>query len=632
MLNQEVLVKAGIVLVLTAVCIKTVVGYPDGKVTKSCKDMLPHHGHDPSTSDPPYIITADKSRFSTGDEIRVTLRADSSGSKAYFKGFLIEARDAGNLNEAVGSFQLVDPTISQLLQCNDKDGSAVSHTHKDKKTEVQVVWIAPQDPPSSVRFLVTVLHKYSEYWVKIPGPVVTQYGVDPPPAETTIGGSSDAKTTTASSMLSRSFTSKGCGSSKSCLRDPDGCNPQNLTSCHFLSFRKEETSIMFELSGPAEGYVSFALSLDKWMGNDDVYLCMRDTNRVDVKAAFVSGRTHPEISSENALKDTAWRLSDGVIQCSFRRDIIPSDNQKRFPLDQRYYLFMAHGRAEDGQTHRHDRQPLISSNQKDLTGDPEDMTGSRSPLLLKYHGAFMLIAWMSTVSAGVIIARYFKPDWPEITQRTDDPYSSAHPCWFCFAFYVPRRMEQDENQQNAIKSNYNGYNGYYIGFNGNCGLSGSLLALCWVLLVRYVDSGQVYIPILDVLSCRSLLSNLLWHFSDPRQTPRVITVFLGIHQQALLLPAPWSTGLLGFIVVWFVLADLVLEVHRRGFLPIGKYFKNVKIYTEHINSEDKEEIMFVQDENESFRAESCFKNIILAVYLCGNLGFLTVLLWTIVSV
>lgn len=50
----------------------------------------------------------------------------------------------------------------------------------------------------------------------------------------------------------------------------------------------------------------------------------------------------------------------------------------------------------------------------------------------------------------------------------------------------------------------------------------------------------------------------------------VVTIFLGIHQQALLLPAPWSTGFLAFIVVWFVLADLVLEVHRRGFLPIGQ--------------------------------------------------------------
>ncbi len=75
---------------------------------------------------------------------------------------------------------------------------------------------------------------------------------------------------------------------------------------------------------------------------------------------------------------------------------------------------MAHGRAEDGeillfsffvvafvslassikrlaslspgQTHRHDRQPLISAYQTAMTGLPEDLTGSRSPLLMKYHG------------------------------------------------------------------------------------------------------------------------------------------------------------------------------------------------------------------------------------------------------
>lgn len=112
----------------------------------------------------------------------------------------------------------------------------------------------------------------------------------------------------------------------------------------------------------------------------------------------------------------------------------------------------------------------------------------------------------------------------------------------------------------------------------------------------------------------------------------VVTIFLGVHQQALLLPAPWSTGVLAAIVVWFVLADLVLEVHRRGFLPIGKYIKHFKIYTEHIHSDDKEEIVFVPDENETYSVESCFKNIVLAIYLCGNLGFLTVLLWTISAV
>lgn len=91
----------------------------------------------------------------------------------------------------------------------------------------------------------------------------------------------------------------------------------------------------------------------------------------------------------------------------------------------------------------------------------------------------MLIAWMSTVSAGVIIARYFKLDWPErnilgqkvwfqvgpcllkcgfqnvfkcessprlsvstVTPNADDPHSYAHLGQLCFAFYVQRRLEQ----------------------------------------------------------------------------------------------------------------------------------------------------------------------------------------------
>lgn len=36
----------------------------------------------------------------------------------------------------------------------------------------------------------------------------------------------------------------------------------------------------------------------------------------------------------------------------------------------------------------------------------------------------------------------------------------------------------------------------------------------------------------------------------------------------------------------------------------GKYFKNVKIYTEHINCDDKEEIVFVPDENETYSVVS----------------------------
>lgn len=39
-----------------------------------------------------------------------------------------------------------------MLSCFRQD-SAVSHTSNKPKTEVQVIWTAPQDPPPSVQFL-----------------------------------------------------------------------------------------------------------------------------------------------------------------------------------------------------------------------------------------------------------------------------------------------------------------------------------------------------------------------------------------------------------------------------------------------------------------------------------------------
>lgn len=68
-------------------------------------------------------------------------------------------------------------------------------------------------------------------------------------------------------LVSPQFSSVGCGHSRSCLRDPADCQPESDPHCFFLAFTTGEAgqSVMFELSGPAEGYVSFALSLDKWM-------------------------------------------------------------------------------------------------------------------------------------------------------------------------------------------------------------------------------------------------------------------------------------------------------------------------------------------------------------------------------
>lgn len=66
----QVLVKMWILLLLLSVCSETVICYSDGKVEAACGDMTPQHGHDPRTKNPPFNLTADKSQFSPGDEIK----------------------------------------------------------------------------------------------------------------------------------------------------------------------------------------------------------------------------------------------------------------------------------------------------------------------------------------------------------------------------------------------------------------------------------------------------------------------------------------------------------------------------------------------------------------------------------
>ncbi|XP_036378251.1 putative ferric-chelate reductase 1 [Megalops cyprinoides] len=589
-----------LMLAVMAVCFGTVAGFSNGKVTEACKSMVPNHGHHSSTKANTYSITVDKSKFSPGDQIKVTLSASKSGT-TYFKGFLIQARDTGRPSaDAVGWFTLVNNTASQLLKCGHTQGSAVSHTSDAKKTEVQAIWNSPKNAPSSVQFMVTVVQHYKVYWVKIPGPVVSQAGVTPGPLPST----TTSAETTAPSVLPGPFSAEGCGTRKSCLRDPVGCDPETDPLCSYLSFTPEGQTVLFELSGPADGYVSFALSLDKWMGNDDVYLCVRDEHKVDINAAYVAGRTHPVPAAESALTDMSWRTSDGVIQCRFRRNIhIPQDHN-RFSLNESYYLFVANGRAENGMVHRHDRQPLISTFQKVILGPAENLSGSRSPVLIKFHGAFMLVAWMTTVTTGIIVARYFKNDWPRSALFGQKVWFQVHRALMILTVLLT-------TVGFVLPFVYRGGWSRRAGTHPYFG--------CIVMALAVIQ------PLMAVLrpppdSSRRYIFNWM-HLGagTMAQIIAVFAIFLGIHQQALLLPGPWSTVVLAGFVVWGVVAELVLEFHSRGHFKIGNK-----------DAEDEEEIL--SNPKDQSNEGTLFKKVVVAVFLCGNIGFLSVLLYTISSV
>ncbi|XP_006015064.1 ferric-chelate reductase 1 isoform X2 [Alligator sinensis] len=501
-------------------------GYPNGKVTEACSSMMPLHGHYPQLT-PKHIITASETEFRPGDHIKVTLSGPD------FEGFLIQARDAENLDgPTVGSFMLVEQSICQLLTCNHVKDSAVSHTHKSKKNHLEAYWIASPNAPKHVQFLATVVEKYHIFWVKIPGPIISQPNAPP------------------------------------------------LTTIPTTPKTQPTSQPVSHLIKP---------------GDDDAYLCVNEDHRININTAFLRGRSSPVLDSENTLEDMSWRLADGVLQCSFRRKIHLSDNQRRYNLDANYYIFLADGEVgEGGPIYKHQRQPLISSGMCNVTGPPKDLGGSRSPQLIKIHGALMFVAWMTTVSIGVIVARFFKPVWPHSLLFGKEIWFQVHRTLMLttvaltsIAFILPFI--------------YRGGWSYKAGFHPYLGCTVMALAIFQPLVAGFRPSPHG--------PRRQLFNWVHWSTGTTARILAVVTMFLGMDLPALKLPYPWDTYTMIGFVAWHVGIDVLLEIH--GYCLIHK-----------VELIDGDRIHILQSLTSVEAEGRTFKQIVLTIYICGNIAFL----------
>ncbi|XP_060058119.1 ferric-chelate reductase 1 isoform X2 [Erinaceus europaeus] len=507
--------------------ISSVANYPDGGVTQSCHEMIPAHGHSPR-SDPVHNISVSQMTFRPGDQIKVTL------SGPPFKGFLLEARDAENLNgPPIGSFTC-DSQVSQLLTCENVQGSAVSHSSPSKKTEIKVYWHAPSTAPNHIQFLATVVEKYKIYWVKIPSPVISQPNALP-------------------------FTTP------------------EVTRAPFST-----VSPVSHLTKP---------------GDDDAYVCIHEDQTVYIQPSHLTGRSHPVMDPEDTLKDMAWRLADGVIQCSFRRNITLPVVKNRFDLNTSYYIFLADGTAHDGRISKHCQQPLVTYEKYDVTGSSKNIGGSRSVLLLKAHGAMMFVAWMTTVSIGVLTARFFKPVWSK-TFFGKAVWFQVHRLLMlttsaltCVAFVLPF----------IYRGGWSGHAGYHP-FLG-------CVVMIFAVLQPFLAAFR---PPLHHPR-RQVFNWTHWSIGTAARIIAVATMFLGMDLSGMSLPDPWKTyWMIGF-VAWHVGTEVILEMHAY------RLSQKVEIL-------DDTRIQILQSSTVAEVEGHAFKKAVLAIYICGNVTFLIIFL------
>ncbi|CAL8398018.1 unnamed protein product [Arctogadus glacialis] len=415
------LVRLGLILCL----LPGVRGYSSGMVAPACSNMVPSHTGSPQTGPSPFYVTSSNTTYQDGDTITVQLQ--STGATP-FKGFLLQAREVGGDETPLGSFT-VAVGDAQTLSCGLKSpNSAVSHTSPSDKNLISATWTAAaSENPKDIEFRATFVENYSRFWVSVRSPILIYSGASPnitPTAEVTTASVSSGSSTPSTLSIS----SAGCGRTKVCFSKPLNCDPAVDTGCHFMSASvsglkaKAEAEAHFELKGRGPGYVSFGFSQDQKMGNDDIYICGLDARGlVRVQHAYSTGRRKPNTLDLGKVSRVLGSLQDGVISCSFTsiNPIATQEGQTGF--DAPYYLLFAYGSSTDGEIGYHSGR--FSSSEKLTISEYKQVGAAGSPQSIRAHGALMLIAWMTTASLGMMVARYLKG-----LAKSHSPFGKA--VWF----------------------------------------------------------------------------------------------------------------------------------------------------------------------------------------------------------
>ncbi|XP_064188247.1 putative ferric-chelate reductase 1 [Anguilla rostrata] len=395
-------------LLCIACIIWTVDSYGNGMVPESCTDMVPRHPGNAQTTSSPYTVTSNMTSYKAGDAIKVTLQASSTA----FIGFMLQAREVGG-SVPVGSFTITN-TGTQRLNCNGVSNSAVTHTSAASKTNVQALWTAPSSGSlKDIEFRATFVQRTNTYWVQVKSSKVIFSG-QPGPNPTAVVQPS----------TSVGVSSSGCGSTKVCFSEPSGCDPAADANCHFMavSTSPAASTMQLELSGPSDGYIATGFSDDQEMGNDDIYICGLNSNSaVQVQHAYSTGRSAPEILSLENVTDIKTSVLNGIISCSFTSQN-PIKTQRSLSSSP-YYLMFVYGPSNNGQIQIH-TETYVSGKSLDITS-PQTVSPSL-PSIIKAHGALMLIAWMTTGSLGMLIARYMKSATRGTTCCNKDLWFLAH--------------------------------------------------------------------------------------------------------------------------------------------------------------------------------------------------------------
>ncbi|XP_056640681.1 putative ferric-chelate reductase 1 homolog isoform X2 [Diorhabda sublineata] len=208
---------------------------------------------------------------------------------------------------------------------------------------------------------------------------------------------------------------QGCGSSKLCFGFPEGCvDTQNCNGVTAVTSTGDKTFIFEVRANQNAAWVGVGLSDDTRMGDDSVIECVKDVSGMNAYMSWTGINPY----RATRLPDPHLGIQllnsssiDDTIYCKVRRNVVTIVEGRTFDLDHdMFHLMVAVGSSVQPTTVTYHNLGVTCSAQKLSLTDTSNVH-SKSTILVRLHGVFMVIGWIGTVSLGTIIARFYKDAW-----------------------------------------------------------------------------------------------------------------------------------------------------------------------------------------------------------------------------
>ncbi|ESO92331.1 hypothetical protein LOTGIDRAFT_162635 [Lottia gigantea] len=398
-------------ILVISVNIPDILSYPSGNVGQSCTDMNPLHGATPQTPPSPYEIKLSTTSYTAGSTVQVTIVSNCGNE---FRGFMIQARRAdtaaADRTTPIGSFTAVTDTKPL---CGSGSNRGLVHSRSVARSSLTLTWTAPATIQGHIVFKVTTVEKpNSRYWQ-----AVTSEAVKDSSGPLNLASDSNQTQIGCTTQVENKFAADTrCGDTVGCYSDCDSTG-----QCTYLAtWVLDSTNINFTIKAIPDSdtnvYAAIGFSTDTKMGDDSVIECMKTTD-LRVATSFNNGRSNTRNADQLGITLTSASYENKILECVFTREITGSGDVKLVDLNTPHYMFFAQGTAEatGAKINQHGLIPTVSPQAIDfkLTENFSAVPYDKSKVLA--HGALMVIAWITAASIGLVVARYFKPIWPNST-------------------------------------------------------------------------------------------------------------------------------------------------------------------------------------------------------------------------